>query len=71
MTTRFYKQVTEWHRTPTINSREINGEVRQTAQQRDWMELVNGTQGRSGTGQLDIWRPRSDQSARRLLQAGL
>lgn len=50
----FYKQVTEWHRTPTINSREINGEVRQTAQQRAWMELVNGTKGRSG-GQLDIW----------------
>lgn len=51
----FFKQVTEWHRTPTINSREINGEVRQTAQQRAWMELVNGTKGRSGTGQLDIW----------------
>lgn len=51
----FYKQVTEWHYTPTINSREINGEVRQTAQQRAWMELVNGTKGRSGTGQLDIW----------------
>lgn len=50
----FFKQVTEWHRTPTINSREINGEVRQTAQQRAWMELVNGTKGRSG-GQLDIW----------------
>jgi hypothetical protein len=51
----FYKQVGEWHRTPTINSREINGEVRQTSQQRIWMELVNGTKGRSGTGQLDIW----------------
>jgi len=51
----FYKTVTEWHRTPTINSREINGEVRQTSQQRAWMELVNGTKGRSGTGQLDIW----------------
>jgi len=50
----FFKQVTDWHRTPTINSREINGEVRQTAQQRAWMELVNGTKGRSG-GQLDIW----------------
>lgn len=51
----FYKQITEWHRTPTINSREVNGEVRQTAQQRAWMELVNGTKGRSGTGQLDVW----------------
>ena len=50
----FYKQVTEWHRTPTINSRELNGEVRQTSQQRNWMELVNGTKGRSGQ-QLDIW----------------
>jgi hypothetical protein len=50
----FYKQVTEWHRTPTINSREVNGEVRQTSQQRNWMELVNGTKGRSGH-QLDIW----------------
>ena len=53
-TNAFYKQVTEWHRTPTINSREINGEVRQTSQQRNWMELVNGTKGRSGH-QLDIW----------------
>lgn len=51
----FYKQVGDWHRTPTVNSREINGEIRQTSQQRNWMELVNGTRGRSGTGQLDIW----------------
>jgi hypothetical protein len=50
----FYKQVTEWHRTPIINSRELNGEVRQTSQQRNWMELVNGTKGRSGH-QIDIW----------------
>ena len=53
-TNAFYKQVTEWHRTPTINSREINGEVRQTSQQRNWMELANGTHGRSGH-QLDVW----------------
>ncbi|MCC6771016.1 MAG: hypothetical protein IT360_07365, partial [Gemmatimonadaceae bacterium] len=53
-TNAYYKQITEWHRTPTINSREINGEVRQTSQQRNWMELVNGTRGRSGH-QLDIW----------------
>jgi hypothetical protein len=51
----FYKVVTAWHRTPTINSREVDGSVRQTSQQRIWMELVNGTRGRSGTGQLDIW----------------
>ncbi|MCC6318452.1 MAG: hypothetical protein IT361_12265 [Gemmatimonadaceae bacterium] len=50
----YYKQITEWHRTPTINSREVNGEVRQTSQQRNWMELVNGTKGRSGQ-QIDIW----------------
>jgi hypothetical protein len=52
----FYKEIGDWQRTPTINSREVNGEVRQTAQQRYWMELVNGTHGRSGTGQQDIWQ---------------
>ena len=51
----FYKVIGDWHRTPTVNSREINGEIRQTSQQRNWMELVNGTRGRSGTGQIDIW----------------
>ncbi len=51
----FWKRYSEWQRTPTINSREVNGEVRQTSQQRNWMELVNGTRGRSGTGQLDVW----------------
>ena len=44
----------EWYRTPTVNSREVNGEIRQTSQQRNYMELVNGTKGRSGH-QLDIW----------------
>ena len=52
----FYKKIGDFHRTPTVNSREVNGEVRQTAQQRYWMELVNGTHGRSGTGQQDIWQ---------------
>ncbi|MEO7086329.1 MAG: alpha/beta hydrolase-fold protein [Gemmatimonadaceae bacterium] len=52
----FYKKSSEWQYTPTINSREVNGEVRQTAQQRYWMELVNGTKGRSGTGQQDVWQ---------------
>jgi hypothetical protein len=51
----FWKQYSEWQRTPTINSREIDGSVRQTSQQRNWMELANGTRGRSGTGQLDVW----------------
>jgi hypothetical protein len=39
-----------------VNSREVNGEIRQTAQQRYWMELVNGTHGRSGSRQQDIWQ---------------
>jgi hypothetical protein len=49
----FYKQF-EWRREPTINSREINGQVRLTSQQRNYFELVNGTKGRSGE-QIDIW----------------
>ena len=52
----FYKNYSAWQLTPTVNSREVNGEIRQTAQQRYWMELVNGTHGRSGTGQQDIWQ---------------
>jgi hypothetical protein len=52
----FYKQYSEWQLTPTVNSREVNGAIRQTAQQRYWMELVNGTHGRSGTGQQDVWQ---------------
>jgi hypothetical protein len=50
------KVIGDFQRTPTVNSREVNGEIRQTAQQRYWMELVNGTHGRSGTGQQDIWQ---------------
>jgi hypothetical protein len=49
----FYKDL-DWRREPTINSREINGQVRQTSEQRNHFELVNGTHGRSGE-QLDIW----------------
>ena len=49
----FYKEI-GWRKTPTINSREINGQVRQTSEQRNHFELVNGTRGRSGE-QLDIW----------------
>ena len=52
----FFKKYSEWQLTPTVNSREVNGEIRQTAQQRYWMELTNGTRGRSGTGQQDIWQ---------------
>jgi len=49
----FYKEI-DWRREPTINSREINGQVRSTSEQRNHFELVNGTRGRSGE-QLDIW----------------
>ena len=49
----FYKQY-EWRRVPTINSRETNGQIRQTSEERNRFELVNGTHGRSGE-QLDIW----------------
>ncbi|HLK64539.1 MAG TPA: alpha/beta hydrolase-fold protein [Bryobacteraceae bacterium] len=52
-TNAFYK-VIDWRREPTINSREINGQVRSTSEQRNHFELVNGTHGRSGE-QLDIW----------------
>jgi hypothetical protein len=50
----FYKEH-EWYKVPTINTRDhVTGEARLTSQQRNTMELVNGTMGRSG-GQLDIW----------------
>ncbi len=52
-TNAFYKQY-EWRREPTVNSREINGQIRQTSEERNRFELVNGTRGRSGE-QLDIW----------------
>lgn len=49
----FYKQF-EWRREPIINSRELDGQVRLTSEQRNHYELANGTKGRSGE-QLDIW----------------
>jgi hypothetical protein len=50
----FYK-AHEWYEAPTANTRmPQTGEVLLTSQQRNTMELVNGTKGRSG-GQLDIW----------------
>ncbi|MGE5361972.1 MAG: alpha/beta hydrolase-fold protein, partial [Bacteroidales bacterium] len=52
-TNAFYKQ-SEWRRVPTVNSREVDGQIRQTSEQRNHFELVNGTKGRSGE-QLDIW----------------
>ncbi|MGA8222706.1 MAG: alpha/beta hydrolase-fold protein [Candidatus Acidiferrales bacterium] len=44
----------EWRREPTINSIETDGRVRLTSEQRNHLELVNGTHGRSGE-QIDIW----------------
>ena len=52
-TNAFYKQY-EYRREPTINSIETDGRVRQTTEERNRLELVNGTHGRSGL-QLDIW----------------
>mgnify|MGYP001605628467 CR=1 FL=1 len=44
----FYKQH-EWYRIPTMNTRSpMTGEIVLTSQQRNTMELVNGTKGRSG-----------------------
>lgn len=44
----------DWRTVPIINTREINGHVRLTSEQRNHFELANGTKGRSGE-QLDIW----------------
>ena len=49
-----YYRTVDWRSVPIINTREINGHVRLTSEQRNHMELVNGTKGRSGE-QLDIW----------------
>lgn len=49
----YYKQF-DWYRLPTVNSREISGEIRTTSEMRNRYELVKGTRGRSGE-QIDIW----------------
>jgi putative esterase len=50
----FYK-VFEWgRREPTVNTRETDGSIRLTSEQRNHFELASGTKGRSGQ-QLDIW----------------
>ncbi len=50
----FYKEH-DWYRVPTMNTRvPATGELLLTSQQRNTMELVHGTNGRSGE-QLDIW----------------
>lgn len=43
-----------WYREPTIYAREINGEIRETSRQRNYLELVSGSKGRSGE-QRDIF----------------
>ena len=52
-TNAFYKQY-EWRREPTVNSVYTDGRVSLTSEQRNHLELVNGTHGRSGE-QIDIW----------------
>ena len=49
----FFRTI-DWRTVPIINTREVNGHVRLTSEQRNHMELANGTKGRSGE-QLDIW----------------
>lgn len=52
-TNAFYKQY-EWRREPTVNSVFTDGRIGLTSEQRNHLELVNGTHGRSGE-QIDIW----------------
>ena len=53
-TNAFYREQGKY-KTPIINTREPEtGAVKLTSEQRNLMELVNGTKGRSGE-QLDIW----------------
>ena len=52
-TNAYYKQQ-GGRRVPTPNTRETNGEIRLTSEQRNHFELVSGTRGRSGE-QLDAW----------------
>ncbi|MEE2710395.1 MAG: alpha/beta hydrolase-fold protein [Gemmatimonadota bacterium] len=53
-TNAFYK-IHEWYKAPIANTRFApTGEVRLTSKQRNMMELVHGSKGRSGQ-QLDIW----------------
>ena len=49
----FYKQH-KWYRVPTVNSRDTDGTMRMTSEQRNYFELAQGTKGRSAQ-QLDIW----------------
>jgi hypothetical protein len=52
-TNAYYREIAG-RRVPTPNTREVDGRIRLTSQQRNHFELANGTLGRSGE-QLDIW----------------
>jgi len=52
-TNAFYKKY-EWRQEPTVNSFFTDERIILTSEQRNHMELVNGTHGRSGE-QIDIW----------------
>ena len=52
-TNAFYKQY-DWRREPTVNSVFTDERIVLTSEQRNHLELVNGTHGRSGE-QIDIW----------------
>ena len=52
-TNAFYKQY-EWRREPTVNSVYTDERINLTSEQRNHLELVGGTHGRSGE-QIDIW----------------
>lgn len=52
-TNAFFKQY-DWRREPTVNSFFTDERIILTSEQRNHMELVNGTHGRSGE-QIDIW----------------
>lgn len=52
-TNAYYREVAG-RRVPIPNTRETNGAIRLTSEQRNHFELANGTRGRSGE-QLDIW----------------
>jgi hypothetical protein len=52
--TNAYYRTVAGRRVPIPNTRETDGRIRLTSEQRNHFELVNGTRGRSGE-QLDIW----------------
>lgn len=52
--TNAYVRQRGWVVTPIPNSRETDGSMRTTSEQRNYFELVSGTHGRSGE-QQDIW----------------